>query len=168
MHPPQDNTPDMQNDEKQCNIGPTTSGNHTAINRDEVPRNTTPHGNSAITSTNASSSSDYPRPGAELHSKPRIGNQRNTNYDVLKTYLQKRLFEAITPPKTVTTHELSATELYLAERVGIGDITTLQSGNEHGYEQITLSGILTDINKKENHYNLPRSKHTVSLEKLYV
>ena len=164
MHPPQENTPEMQNDEKQCNIGPTMSGNSTITNRDEIPRNTITYGNSATTSANASSSSGYPRQGAELHSKPTIGDQTNTNYDVIKTYLQKRLFEAITPPKAITTHELSATELYLAERIGIGDITTLQPGNE----RVTLSGILSDINKKENHCNLPRSRHTVSPGKLYV
>ena len=99
MHPPQENTPEMQNDEKQCNIGPTMSGNSTITNRDEIPRNTITYGNSATTSANASSSSGYPRQGAELHSKPTIGDQTNTNYDAIKTYLRKRLFEAIPPAK---------------------------------------------------------------------
>ena len=75
------------------------------------------------TSDNANNSKQDPAP----KSKP--GTDRND----IRTYLWTRLSEAIDALESNSTHELSATELSLAERVGIGDddTTTIPSREKH-------------------------------------
>ena len=126
-------TGEQTDSEKRHNTGPTESENHVTqhkqydhtTTRNEIhPATLARKGNTkSKTGDNANNAEQNPAP------EPQPG----ANHDDVKTYLWGRLSEAVNALRSNSTHELSATELSLAERTGIGDddTTTTPAREKH-------------------------------------
>ena len=131
---PQDTTSGEQNNsEERYDTGPTESENHTpqykqynhTTTRNEVHPTTLTgkNGTKSKTGDNANNTEQNPAP------KPQPG----ANHDDIKAYLWGRLSETVSALRSNSTRKLSATELSLAERTGIGDddTTTTPAREKH-------------------------------------
>ena len=145
---PQDTAPGEQsNNEERYDTGPAKSEGRKpqhkqhshAITQNEVQSATTTRRDDTTlvnTSDNANNSK------RDLAQKPIPGTDRND----IRAYLWTRLSETIDALRSNSTHELSATELSLAERVGIGDDDTTTTParekhfrNTHHHQKQTVS-----------------------------
>ena len=118
----QDTAPvEQNNNEERHDTGPAESENHKpqreqhshAITQNEVqPIIVTGKDDTALETNDGANNSRQ-----NLTPKPEPG----MNHDKIRAYLWMRLSEAVNALRSNSTHELSATELSLAERIGIGD-----------------------------------------------
>ena len=130
MHLHQDTTYNEQsNNEDRYDTEPTGSENHKpqrkqhshTTKQNEIQSVTISEKNGMTTSENASNNENNSKRDPTPRSKPETENQRNPDHNNIRAYLWTRLSETIDALKSNSTHELSATELSLAERIGIGD-----------------------------------------------
>jgi hypothetical protein len=119
----QDTTPAEQNGNgKRYDTGPAESGKHEQPQREQHSHAITQNGVPPAIVTGKDDTTLKMNDGANnskqyLTPRPEPG----TNHDKMKAYLWMRLSETVNALKSNSSHELSATELFLAERIGIGD-----------------------------------------------
>ena len=126
-------TGEQTDSEKRHNTGPTESENHVPQHKQYDHTTTRNEIHPATLTRKDDTKSKTGNNANNTEQNPAPEPQPGANHDDVKTYLWGRLSEAVNALRSNSTHELSATELSLAERTGIGDddTTTTPAREKH-------------------------------------